>query len=125
MSSLAIVLRYNAASCILFGFTFAVLPNGISSLIGNSAPVILRIVGICLVFHGLHLWLASRRARVVCPEVIYFILGDLGWVLATIVLLILGIGITNLLGMVFASLIAALVGSLGFLQYKHARILCV
>ena len=124
MNALAIVLRYNAASCILFGHAFAIAPAWISSLIGNSAPWVLRIVGLGLVFHGLHLLLASRRSRVVCPEVIYFILGDLGWVLATLVLLSLGIGITNSLGTVFALLIAALVGTLGFLQFRHAKKLC-
>jgi hypothetical protein len=124
MNALAIILRYNASSCILFGLAFAMVPAWISGLIGNSAPAVLRIVGIGLIFHGLHLLLAARRSRVVCPEIIYFILGDHGWVLATLVVLSLGIGITSALGIVFALLIAAMVGTLGFLQFKHMRKLC-
>jgi hypothetical protein len=124
MNSLATVLRYNAASCLFFGLAFAIAPAWISGLIGNSAPWILRIIGLGLAFHGLHLLLASRRSRVVCPEVIYFILGDLGWVLATVVLFGLGIGITSSLGIAFALLVAAMVGTLGFLQFRHARKLC-
>ncbi len=124
MKSFAIILRCNAASCLLFGIAFAVAPVWISHLIGNSAPFILRIIGLGLAFHGLHLLLASYRSRVICPEVIYFILGDIGWVLATIALLALGIGITSSLGIVCFLLIAAMVGTLGFLQFKYARKLC-
>ncbi|MDA0577454.1 MAG: hypothetical protein O3B24_05080 [Verrucomicrobia bacterium] len=125
MKPLSTILRLNAASCILFGLLFASAPEWTSALIGNAAPLVLRIVGLGLILNGAHLLFASSRSKPLCPELLYFVLGDFAWVVATVVLLVLGVGVTTTAGIVAAILIAMLVGSLGFMQFRHARRLCL
>ncbi len=124
MKTLSTTLRLNAASCLLFGLLFAFAPDWTSSLIGNSAPFILRIIGLGLILNGVHLLFAASRSKIICPELLYFVLGDFAWVIATVALLILGVGVTTAVGVVAAILVAITVGSLGFMQFREARRLC-
>jgi len=124
MKTLSTILRLNAASCLLFGLLFAFAPEWTSTLIGNSTPFVLRIVGLGLILNGLHLLFAASRSKMICPELLYFVLGDFAWVIATVVLLILGVGVTTAVGVVAAILVGMMVGSLGFMQFRQARRLC-
>ena len=125
MKPLSTILRLNAASCILFGLLFASAPEWTSALIGNTLPLALSIVGLGLILNGAHLLLASIRSKPLCPELLYFVLGDFAWVIATVALLVLGVGVTTVTGVVASILIAIMVGSLGFMQLLHARRLCL
>ena len=124
VKTLPTILRLNAASCLLFGLLFAFAPEWTSTLIGNSAPLVLRVVGLGLILNGVHLLFAARRAKMLCPELLYFVLGDFAWVIGTVVLLILGVGVTTAVGVAAAILVGMMVGSLGFMQFRHARRLC-
>ncbi len=122
--TLPTVLRLNATSCLLFGLLFTSAPEETSAWLGNSAPDILRWVGVALIFNGLHLLFAARRPRVSCPELVYFVIGDFAWVGATAVLLLLRVGATTPFGIGAAILVAAMVGTFGYWQFSYARLAC-
>ena len=53
--------------------------------------------------------------------VIYFSAGDFIWVAGTILLIVLGFGITSTAGVAAALMVAAMVGSFGLLQLKALK----
>lgn len=124
ITKLRYVLRLNASSCLFFGIAFVAYSSEISGLIGNPSPSILAIIGVGLVINGFHLIAASCRQSLKLLEIAYFVFGDLVWVLATLVLVGLGLGISTTIGIVSSLVIGAMVGSFGFLQAKYGRRAC-
>ena len=59
---------------------------------------------------------ASKREKPVCPEVLYFILGDFLWVLGTIGLILGGLIITSTKGIIVSLIIAIMVATFGYMQ---------
>jgi len=116
MTSLAFVLRLNAASCIGFGALFALRPGAIGDVLGSMPPVMLAGIGVGLLINGAHQLLASMRTRPVPAEILWFSLGDLAWWLATLGLIAAKIWITTSVGIELALVVALWVAGLGCVQ---------
>lgn len=118
------VLQLNALSCIGFGLLFSLRSAAVASFLSaeSSAPPILVIVlGVVLIFNGLHLAWASMQDLPDKRLIIYFSIGDFAWVLATLLIILMGIWITNTPGMMLTLIVAAFVGSMGLLQIKTRK----
>ncbi|MFV1922454.1 MAG: hypothetical protein ACMZ63_07615 [Methylotenera sp.] len=125
MKLLKNVMVLNALSCIGFGLLFVISPSNVNAFVGNALSWLTPIVGIVLIFNGCHLLFASQRKKPVCPEILYFIAGDLAWVVSSIVLVILGVVVTSTFGIVVCLLVALMVGTFGFLQFIGYRSACL
>ena len=62
------------------------------------------------------------RQSLRCYEITYFALGDFGWVIATALMIGLGVGITSTAGITLAIAIALMVGIFGLLQAKFGTL---
>lgn len=116
MDSLRFVMRLNAASCVLFGLLFINLPQAIAESLGQVPQVIIVALGIGLLVNGAHLIVASRRTNLREIEVIWFSLGDFGWWLTTLALIVANIWITTSSGIIVALIVATAVAALGVAQ---------
>jgi len=118
------VLRVNAASCIGFGLVFGLLPDKTAAFLAveRIAPAwLIAVLGVALIINGLGLLLTSRQQAPQTMLVQFFSLGDLLWVVGTIVLIITGWWVNSSTGIAVALLVAAGVGTLGWLQWQHAN----
>lgn len=116
MDSLKFIMRLNAASCILFGLLFTVFPRAIAAFLGGAPSAAIVVLGIGLLANSVHLIAASRRTVVRQIEVIWFSLGDFGWWLATLALIVANIWITTAPGAIVAVIVAIFVAGLGVAQ---------
>jgi hypothetical protein len=116
MDSLKFIMRWNAASCILFGLLFLALPEGVAAFLGAFPQAMVFVLGLGLMGNGVHLIAASRRAELRIPEVIWFSLGDLSWWLATLALIVANVWITSFAGIILAVIVATCVAGLGVTQ---------
>ncbi len=124
MRFLKAALLLNASSCIIFGTVFLAFGSSVNQFIGNSFGWVIPVLGAVLLFNGLHLVVASRRSKPVCPEILYFVVGDLLWVVGTLALVSLGLVITSTQGAVASLLIAAMVGTFGGMQVVGYKRVC-
>ena len=115
---LRLVLTTNAATSGLGGLAAATAPVTVDSVLGTDATMWVRAVGVGLVvFAGLVLWAArSRRVVAVAPAIS---VGDLSWVIGTIITIALGwystVGVAVMAG------VGVAVGSFGIAQAVLAR----
>lgn len=121
MPSLSTILRLNAASCLLFGGLFVIVPQNVSEFLGSAPSLVISLVGCALLFNGAHLIFASRRAVTLPWEIAYFVLGDALWVFASVVLITTGIFVTTPFGILASLAVACGVATLGFLQFRVIR----
>ena len=124
MNKLRKTLLMNSVSCILFGLIFLIFPVHTNEFIGNNMSWLTRVIGVILLFNGFHLIYASKRKSAICPEILYFVLGDFLWVLGTFVLIAMGIIITSTQGIVVSLIIATVVGTFGYLQIIGYKQVC-
>ena len=124
MKLLKTTMLLNSLSCLIFGILFVTLSDSVNSFIGNSVNWLIPVVGIVLIFNGCHLLLACKREKPICPEILYFVVGDFAWVLISVVLIVLDIVITSSQGIVVSLLIAAMVGLFGVLQILGYKKVC-
>lgn len=122
MTSLAFVLRLNAASCLGFGVLFLTLPGGVSFVLGSVPPAVLVGLGIVLLFNGAHLLFASMRTRPNSAEILWFAMGDMAWWLATLSLIAAGVWITAPAGIAIAFFVALGVAGIGIGQIFHVGV---
>lgn len=116
MTSLALVLRLNALSCLGFGTLFIFWPTAVSNVIGNMPPIVLTLLGAVLVVNGVHLMAASLRRKVIWAEILWFSMGDLIWWLATLALIAFDVWVTTSLGITLAIAVAIGVTTMGVTQ---------
>ena len=117
---LRLVLRLNAANSAVCGLLLIVFADSFAETLGTGYPGWVRLVGVALLaFAGLLLWIAAGdrdRLRSQTPAVIA---GDAGWVVASIVTLLLGwfsgVGIALVIGM------ALVVDTFALLQWRAWR----
>ena len=114
------ILRANAASCALFGAIFVLAAPATAYLIGDPPFLVLQLLGIVLLGNAALLIWASTLEKPKREIVLFFALGDFLWVAGTAVLLVSGLWITTTSGLAWSLSVAALVGALGFLQWKLA-----
>lgn len=119
MLSMKMVMRLNAASCLLFGVLFVILPSATADFLAHSEPassLVILSIGFALLFNGAHLVWAAIADKPKQYWVWYFSAGDFAWVLATTVLILTGTWVTSLQGIVVAIAVAIMVGTWGVLQ---------
>ena len=124
MKSLRMAMALNSLSCLIFGILFVTFSGSINSFIGNSVNWLIPVIGVILIFNGGHLLLACKREKPICPEILYFVVGDFAWVLISVVLIVLDIVITSSQGIVASLVIAAMVGLFGVLQILGYKKVC-
>lgn len=124
MKLLKLTMRLNASTCIIFGFAFVLASSVVNGFIGNTVAGLLPWVGVILIFNGFHLLFASRRSKPLCLEILYFIAGDIGWVVVSLLLVGVGLVITTQRGIIAALLVSAMVAIFAFLQALAYRKLC-
>ncbi len=118
------VLRVNAASCIGFGLVFSLLPGKTAAFLAveRIAPAwLIAVLGVALIVNGLGLLLTARQQAPQLMLVRLFSLGDLLWVVATIALIITGWWVNSSTGIAVALLVAAGVGTMGWLQWQRTN----
>jgi hypothetical protein len=109
----------NAASCVLFGSIFALLPVSVATFLGGGLPapqLLLIILGVALIVNGFHLLQASSIELPKKELVLYFSAGDFLWVIASLCLVFSKIWITTSQGVLATLLVALMVGYFGILQ---------
>ena len=116
MNNLKLALRLNAASCLVFGLLFVVMPAATGNFLGVSSAMAITFVGAALLFNGAHLLVASLKQRVNPFEVYYFSVGDLLWVNVTLMLVASESFLPTPASTAAALLVAAFVGAVGVLQ---------
>ena len=109
----------NAVFSVLSGLVFALGYSAVSSIIGLAPSWILLVVGVGLLgFAGSIAWLASR-AVISVPAAMTVVWCDLGWVVGTVPLVLLGV--LNATGNIVAGAVAGVVLAFGLLQYVGVR----
>lgn len=124
MLNLKQVLQLNALSCIGFGLLFSLRSAAVASFLSaesSAPPILITVLGLVLIFNGLHLVWASSQELLSKFLIMYFSIGDFAWVLATVLIILMGVWITNAQGVIAALIVAALVGSMGLLQIKTRK----
>lgn len=121
MVTLQSTLRMNASTCIGFGLLFSLIPDSVAHFLSATSPapsLVLLILGLGLIFQGAHLFWASLQIQPSKALILYFSLGDFAWMLASVFLMLLGVWVNSPLGVLYASLVALMVGFLGVMQIK-------
>ena len=118
MPGLKTTLRLNAASCLVFGAAFLILPDTVARYLSESpAPGwLFQLIGTILVLNGGPLIFTSIKKQPSRHEILYFTGGDVAWVLATAALILTGTWVTTVAGISAAIAVAAVVGCFGFMQ---------
>ncbi len=114
------VLRLNAANCVVSGTALAVAAGPIDDLLDTGHPGWIRLVGLGLLpFAALCWWVAAgplQRLRSVTP---FIVVGDVNWVLASLVTVLLGWYSGG--GIVAVLLMAVVVDTFAVLQFVGWR----
>lgn len=118
---LRLVLVLNGASCVLFGLLFLFAPSSVAAFLADRTPApaaIILVLGAGLLVNGLALWFFARSRSPNRRAVQFFSLGDLLWVLATLVLIGRDVWIDRSPGILVALAVAVFVGTVGWLQWR-------
>lgn len=121
MTRLRLVLMLNGASCVLFGLLFLFASSSVAAFLAVRTPApaaIILVLGAGLLINGLALLFFARSKSPNRGAVRFFSLGDLLWVLATLVLIGTGTWIDRAPGILAALFVAVFVGTVGWLQWR-------
>lgn len=116
MTSLHLILRLNAASCLGFGALLLVNPGAVDEALGTPPVWLVRTLGAGLLINAAHLLLVARKVWPDRRSVLWFATGDLVWWLVTIALVASGQWITTPFGQTAALAVGAGVAGLGVAQ---------
>jgi hypothetical protein len=116
MTSLRLILRLNAVSCLGFGTLLLLLPGPVAAAIGTPPIWFLQLLGAGLLVNAAHLLLVARADRPTRAAILWFSTGDLVWWLATVALVASGLWITTPFGQMAALGVGAGVAGLGVAQ---------
>ena len=112
------VMLANAVSCTIFGLIFIFQAAATSGFVGDPPVLLLQILGVGLVINAVLLTITAFRNDPRPLDIALFALGDGIWVLATIIMVVLGIWITTTAGISASIAVAAFVGFCGFMQWR-------
>ncbi len=120
MAHINTILRLNGASCLGFGALFLAAPSKVAHFLASPpAPAwLIATLGGVLLLNGVHLLHSARRDPPRPGLVLYFSIGDASWVFGTLLLILTGLWINSTAGMAAAMAVAAMVGAMGWLQYR-------
>lgn len=117
---LRLVLRLNATSSGVLGAAMAIAPHAIDDVLDSGRPGWVRLIGVALLpFAAAVAWLSTRSVRhlrTVTPGVI---VGDIGWVAASVITVLFGWYSTA--GSVGVLAVAAMVELWAVLQWRTWR----
>lgn len=115
-SMLRSVLRFNATTSALGGMAMAIAPAAIGELLGTGHSGWVRVVGLALLpFAAFVAWVSSAGRRQISLHTPGIVVGDAGWVAASVATISLGWYSTS--GVIAVSAMAAAVGIFGTLQF--------
>lgn len=117
---LRLVLRANATSCTISGLAMAVAPGTVDELLGTGHSGWVRLVGLALLpFAALVVWLSTTENEMLQRITPAIIIGDVGWVAASVVTVLLGWYSGS--GMIVVLAMALLVDIFALLQFNAVR----
>lgn len=116
MLNLKTILLANAASCILFGALFAIIPSFIATYVGTVPVLVVMIIGLLLIGNGFFLIFTAFKESPSFSDILTFSVGDFIWVAATLVFILSDTWITTQNGIIASLLIAIMVGFFGVMQ---------
>ncbi|MGK0275571.1 MAG: hypothetical protein ACI9N0_001957 [Ilumatobacter sp.] len=88
---LRLVLRINAANSIVFGAVMAATPEAVDDVLGTGRPGWIRLVGLGLAGFAFFVgWLSTASPKLLKRAVPQVVLGDVGWVVGSVVTVLLG-----------------------------------
>lgn len=112
------VLIANGVSCLLFGALFTILPDETAQFLGTPPNWLVIVVGIGLIGNAFALFWTARSAKPRRLGVLFFVVGDLAWVVATVLLVAIGIWITNSTAIAYSLIVAVWVAACGYTQFR-------
>jgi len=119
-SKLRLVLRTNATTSALSGLVMAVAPGAADQLLGTGHPGWVRVVGLALVpFAAFVAWLSTADRRQLLFHTPGIVAGDVGWVVASVVTILLGWYSTT--GVIAVLAMAAAVDTFAVMQFVLRR----
>ena len=121
--SLNVLLRINSASCLVFGALMLFCTDAVNDLLGTQSTMLHHSIAMILLVNGALLLVASLRKQIQTHEVMFFVLGDYGWTLLTVVLISAGWVIIDPVGIRVAVVIALYTAAMGALQFRHYKVL--
>ncbi|MEW9920585.1 SRPBCC family protein [Marimonas sp. MJW-29] len=120
-----IFLGLNAAFSLATGLGLVITPNQLGELLfmGSAPwqPVVLRLLGIGLVLFGLGLILMARVRFLTKGQVMFITMMDIGWILGSALLLVLGGYLFSAFGQASVIVVAGFVAVFAFGQYVGAQ----
>jgi len=121
--SLNVLLRINSASCLVFGALMLFCTDAVNDLLGTQSTMLHHSIAMILLVNGALLLVASLREKIQTHEVMFFVIGDYGWTLLTVVLISAGWVIIDPVGIRVAVVIALYTAAMGALQFRHYKVL--
>jgi len=121
MHRLRLFLRLNGASCLAFGLLFVLTPASVAAFLAERStapPAVITVLGVGLILNGMALFLTAHARAPSRFAVRFFSIGDLLWVVATLVLIVAGLWIDRMAGLLAALAVAIFVGTVGWLQWR-------
>lgn len=115
------ILLGNAIFSILSGSLFTVFSTLIANFLGVSASTIILLIGIGLIGYAALIYVNASRAEVSRSFVLFAILGDLAWVVLSIMLLLTNWVPFTVEGKWAIGIIAAIVDVFATLQFMEWR----
>ncbi len=122
MNNINTTLKLNGLNCLLFGALFVFIPKSVITFLSDSQPapeVVILALGVILNLYGLILLWIGKKEQPNPKMVLLIALGDLIWVLGTVILLAMKLWVTTINGLTAAGLVAILVGWFGWLQLQY------
>ena len=123
------LLRYALTSNAIFssisGLLMLVAASYIAELLGNIPPIIITITGAGLIIFAAWVFFIARSDSVPKADVWAVIIGDTGWVVGSVILLLLFNDIFTTTGLWIIGLIAAVVLTFADLQFFGLRRLTI
>lgn len=113
------ILLANAASCIGFGALLVLFPSRTTDFLGDPPVWLVLALGLGLIANGANLIWVARKDRPRTREVLLFVAGDVGWVVATLGLVAFGVWITTPQGVWVSLAVAVWVGACGLGQFLY------
>ena len=111
------VLMLDAATCLVFGLLLCIGNTFLASLLGLPADLLLY-AGIILFPCAVLMFVTAKHVHPILALVWLIILGNLGWVLASIAILVLPFGAPTAIGYGFVIMQALAVLGIALLEYR-------
>ena len=117
--SLIRTLKLNALFTSTSAILLIVFNRELMPLLSISVAWLLPVIGGLLLLYALDLFTTARKKETPLSKAYYFIIGDLAWVVASILLLTIYFEDFSSLGILLIDMVAIIVGIFGILQFRY------